>query len=35
MTHWKKTLTWERMKAGGEGDSRGSDGGFASTAQWR
>ena len=30
----KKNWCWERLKAGGEGDDRGSDGWIASLAQW-
>ena len=29
-THWKSPWCWERLKAGGEGDDRGEDGGMAS-----
>ena len=28
MTHWKRPWCWERLKAGGEGDNRGWDGGW-------
>ena len=34
LTHWKRPLCWERLKAGGEGDSRGWDGWMASLSQW-
>ena len=34
MTHWKRPLCWERLKAGGEGDNRGWDGWMASPTQW-
>ena len=30
LTHWKKPWSWERLKAGGEGDDRGKDGWMAS-----
>ena len=30
----EKTLSWERLKAGGEGDDRGWDGWMASPTQW-
>ena len=30
----EKTLSWERLKAGGEGDDRGWDGWMASLTQW-
>ena len=30
----EKTLCWERLKAGGEGDDRGCDGWMASPTQW-
>ena len=30
----KKTLCWERLKAGSEGDDKGWDGGMASSTQW-
>ena len=33
-THWKRLWCWERLKVGGEGDDRGSDGWMASPAQW-
>ena len=31
---FEKTLNWERLKAGGEGDDRGWDGWMASLTQW-
>ena len=31
---FEKTLSWERLKAGGEGDDRGWDGWMASLTQW-
>ena len=31
---FEKTLCWERLKAGGEGDDRGWDGWMASLTQW-
>ena len=31
---FEKTLCWERLKAGGEGDDRGWDGWMASSIQW-
>ena len=34
LTHLKKPWCWERLKAGGEGDSRGWDGWMASLTQW-
>ena len=34
LTHWKKHLHWERLKAGGEGDNREWDGWMASLIQW-
>ena len=34
LTHWKISWCWERLKAGGEGDSRGWDGWMASPTQW-
>ena len=34
LTHWKRPWCWERLKAGGEGDNRGSDGWMASQTQW-
>ena len=34
LTHWKRPWCWERLKAGGEGDSRGWDGWMASPTQW-
>ena len=33
LTHWK-SLIWERLKAGGEGDNKGWDGWMASPTQW-
>ena len=32
--HWKRPWSWERLKAGGEGDDRGWDGWMASPTQW-
>ena len=34
LTHWKRPWCWERLKAGGEGDDRGWDGGMASPTWW-
>ena len=34
LTHWKRPLCWETLKAGGEGDNRGWDGWTASLTQW-
>ena len=34
LTHWKRTWSRERLKAGGEGDDRGWDGWMASPTQW-
>ena len=34
LTHLKRLWCWERLKAGGEGDDRGWDGGMASPTQW-
>ena len=34
LTQWKRPWCWERLKAGGEGDSRRWDGWMASPAQW-
>ena len=34
LTHWKRPWYWERLRAGGEGDSRGWDGWMASPTQW-
>ena len=34
LTYWKKPWCWERLKAGGEGDDRGWDGGMASATRW-
>ena len=33
LTHWKRPLCWERLRAGGEGDDRGWDGWTASPTQ--
>ena len=33
-THWKRSWSWERLKAGGEGGDRGWDGWMASLTQW-
>ena len=33
-THWKRSCCWARLKAGGEGDSRGWDGWMASPTPW-
>ena len=33
-THLKRPCCWERLKAGGEGDDRGGDGGMASSMRW-
>ena len=33
-TRWKSLWCWERLRAGGEGDSRGRDGWMASLIQW-
>ena len=33
-THWKRPTSWERLKAGGEGDDRGWDGWMAWPTQW-
>ena len=33
-THWKRPWSWERLKAGREGDDRGWDGWMASLTQW-
>ena len=35
LTHWKRPWCWGRLKAGGEGDSRGWDGWMASMTRWR
>ena len=32
--HWKRPWCWERLRAGGEGDSRGWDGWMASPIPW-
>ena len=34
LTHWKRHRCWERLKAGGDGDNRESDGWVASPTQW-
>ena len=34
LTHWKRPWYWERLKAGGEEDDRGSDGWMASLIRW-
>ena len=34
LTHLKRLCCWERLKVGGEGDSRGWDGWMASLTQW-
>ena len=34
LTHWKRPWSWERLKAGGEGDDREWDGRMASPTQW-
>ena len=34
LTHWKRLWCWERLKSGGEGDSRGWDGWMASPTGW-
>ena len=34
LTHWKRPLCWERLKAGREGDDRGWDGLMASPTGW-
>ena len=34
LTHWKRPWSWERLKAGGEGDNRGRDGWMASLTRW-
>ena len=34
LTHWNRSWCWERLKAGGEGDDIGWDGGMASPTQW-
>ena len=33
LTHWERPWCWERLKAGGEGDDRGWDGGMISLIQ--
>ena len=34
LTHWKRPWSWERLRAGGEGDDRGWDGWMASLTRW-
>ena len=34
LTHWKRRLCWERLKAGREGEDRGWDGWMASPTWW-
>ena len=34
LTHWKRPWSWERLRAGREGDDRGWDGWMASPTQW-
>ena len=34
LTHWKRPWSWERLRAGGEGDDRGWDGWMASSTWW-
>ena len=34
LTHWKRLWSWEKLKAGEEGDDRGQDGWMASLTQW-
>ena len=34
LTHLKRPWSWERLRAGGEGDDRGWDGWMASLTQW-
>ena len=34
-TYWKRPWSWERLRAGGEGDDRGWDGWMASLTQWK
>ena len=34
LTHWKRPWSWERLRAGGEGDDRGWDGWMASLTWW-
>ena len=34
LTHMKRPWSWERLRAGGEGDDRGLDGRMASLTQW-
>ena len=33
-TYWKRTWSWERLRAGGEGSNRRKDGWIASPTQW-
>ena len=35
LTYWKRPWSWERLKAGGEGDNRGWDGWMAPLIQWK
>jgi len=35
LTHWKRLWSWERLKAGWEGDNRGWDGWMALPIQWK
>jgi len=34
LTHWKRPWSWEKLRAGGEGDNRWWDGWMASPTQW-
>ena len=34
LTHWKRSQSWERLKAGGEGEDRGWDDLMESLTQW-
>ena len=34
LTYWKRPWSWERLKAGGEGENRGWDGWMASPTRW-
>ena len=34
LTCWKRLWCWERLRAGGEGDDRGCDGGMTSPTRW-
>ena len=34
LTQWKRPWSWERLRAGGEGDDRGWNGWMASPTQW-